>query len=186
MLLHEENVRRLAVEWQAAEHRGIGDNCAFCNRTPARDDDESIIAMIQKLINAGYAEAMTVMRGGSMYRNGQLGLEKDDTMAVELWTDAADRGSFTALFYDLGRSTSMVRELHKMKQKGKSHWILGAASNEGGCAVLSSRWSLGMTEYCFKGNHLSARSTCSYQPKWGAKIRWTISRTFERMDSKKN
>ncbi|EJK46168.1 hypothetical protein THAOC_35179 [Thalassiosira oceanica] len=62
--------------------RGSTDTCPFC-RTPTNDgDDESNLAMIQKRIDAGDAEAFDFL--ANKYYFGALGLETDVKRAIEL------------------------------------------------------------------------------------------------------
>ena len=56
--------------------------------------------MAQKRVDKGDAEAAKVL--GDQYYRGDLGLARDVTRAIELWTKAAELGSIDA-HYDLGR-----------------------------------------------------------------------------------
>ena len=78
----------------AAEQRGIYDRCPFCRTPFPPDDDASKLAMIQKRVDKGDAEAIKLL--GDMYYNGELGLAKDITKAIRLWTEAAELGSLIA------------------------------------------------------------------------------------------
>merc|ERR1719310_2278974 len=55
----------------AALRRGMFDTCPFC-RTPAPADDASTLAMIQKRVDKGDAEAICLQ--GDVYYLGDLGL----------------------------------------------------------------------------------------------------------------
>jgi len=70
--------------------------CPFC-RTPSYKDNESALAMVQKRIDAGDADAKKFL--GLHYLHGELyGLKKDLPRAIQLLTDAAEHGSLDALF----------------------------------------------------------------------------------------
>ena len=73
----------------AAEQRGIYDRCPFC-RTPFPADDASTLAMIQKRVDKGDADAMYFL--GNKYYYGDCGLAKDVPRAMELCLEAAELG----------------------------------------------------------------------------------------------
>ena len=77
----------------AAERRGVYGSCPFC-RTPFANDDASALAMVQKRVDKGDAEAITNL--GHKYYYGQLGLAKNAPRAIELYTEAAGLGSLDA------------------------------------------------------------------------------------------
>ncbi|EJK49743.1 hypothetical protein THAOC_31348 [Thalassiosira oceanica] len=52
--------------------------------------------MVRKRANKGDARAKKVL--GEQYYNGKLGLTKDVTRAIELWTEAAELGSIGSYF----------------------------------------------------------------------------------------
>ncbi|EJK51498.1 hypothetical protein THAOC_29324 [Thalassiosira oceanica] len=79
----------------AAQQRGINERCPFC-RTPHPSDEASALAMIQKRVSKGDAEAINQL--GIHYDDGDLGLPKDVPRAVELWTEAAELGLLDAHF----------------------------------------------------------------------------------------
>ena len=64
-------------------------------------DGATCIAMIQKRIEAGDAEAMLFL--GSQYYFGGCGLKKDVQKSIEFWTKAAELRSIGA-HYELGHS----------------------------------------------------------------------------------
>ena len=84
----------MAAFWRLRGLRG----CPFC-RMPHPDDDASALAMIQKRVDKGDAEAIKHL--GDKYYFGGLGLTKDFPRAVELWKEAAELGSVDA-HYSLG------------------------------------------------------------------------------------
>ncbi|EJK60926.1 hypothetical protein THAOC_18655, partial [Thalassiosira oceanica] len=79
----------------AAIQRGMCDKCPFC-RTPLPSDDASKFAMLQKRVDKGDADAISYL--GKQYYLAGLGLTKDITRAIELWTEAAELGSAEAHF----------------------------------------------------------------------------------------
>ncbi|EJK59657.1 hypothetical protein THAOC_20086, partial [Thalassiosira oceanica] len=56
--------------------------------TPLPTDNASALSMIQKRVSKGDAEAIKVL--GEQYCFGRLGVAKDVTRAIELWTEAAE------------------------------------------------------------------------------------------------
>ena len=71
----------------AASLRGMNDRCPFC-RTPLPTDDASQLAMVQKRVDKGDAEAICSL--GYQYCYGSMGLTKNVPRAIELWTEAAE------------------------------------------------------------------------------------------------
>mmetsp|Transcript_38393 Transcript_38393/g.86442 ORF Transcript_38393/g.86442 Transcript_38393/m.86442 type:complete len:188 (-) Transcript_38393:480-1043(-) len=63
--------------------------CPFC-RTPASDNDQQIIAMMQKRVDAGDPKAMLNL--GNQYSCGNFGLVKDVRKSLQLCERAADLG----------------------------------------------------------------------------------------------
>ena len=72
----------------AAIRSGMFD-CPFC-RSPRSNDDESHLALVQKRVDAKDPEAIAFLADKHYF--GLLGLEKDVPRAIELWTEAAERG----------------------------------------------------------------------------------------------
>ena len=122
----------------AVLQRGMGGNCLFC-RTPFAKDDASALAMVQKRIDAGDADAMEFL--ASSYYNGGHGLEKNVQSAVELWTEAAELGSIKAC-YELGRSYYNGDGVGQDRAKAVGHWQRAAMKGH-----VESRDSLGAVEY---------------------------------------
>ena len=73
----------------AARQRGINDKCPFC-RTPLPHGEASILAMVQRRVRKGDAEAINNL--AKRYYNDDLELANDASRAVELWTEAAGLG----------------------------------------------------------------------------------------------
>ena len=134
----------------AADERGMGDNCPFC-RTPltSKDDDASKLQMVQKRIDAGDADAMEFL--ASKYYFGRLGLKKDVVRAIELWTEAAELGSWKAHF-ELGRSYYNGDGVGQDKVKAVGHWQHAAMKGD-----ASSRHGLGIAEFNAGNYHLAMK-----------------------------
>ena len=79
---------------------GINDKCPFC-RTPRPKDDAKSLEMVQARVQKNDLVAIRFL--GDQYSKGRLGLEKDMSRAVELWTEAANLGSVDAC-YGLGQA----------------------------------------------------------------------------------
>ena len=84
----------------AATKRGIDDKCAFC-RTPRPEGNAANLSMVQTRVGKKDPEAIKFL--GDQYSHGQLGLKKDMSRAVELWSEAAELGSVDAC-YSLGQA----------------------------------------------------------------------------------
>ena len=82
----------------AAHKMGIGNICEFC-RAPQPDDEAQALKLLQARVEKKDPEAIKHL--GDHYAQGKLGLEKDVSRAVELWTEAAELGSAYA-GYKLG------------------------------------------------------------------------------------
>ena len=102
----------------AARRRGLLNSCPFC-RAPIPTDDASKLAMIQKRVDKGDAEATTSL--GDQYFHGKLGLAKDVPRAIELWTEAAELGSSGA-HCELGDSYYYGDGVEEDKSRGIRHW----------------------------------------------------------------
>ncbi|EJK77520.1 hypothetical protein THAOC_00646 [Thalassiosira oceanica] len=127
-----------------ATQRGIYDTCPFC-RTPHPHDDASTLVMVQKRVRKGDAEAISFL--GIKYYHGKLGLAKDDTRAIELWTRAAELGSLDA-HYHLGHVYYDGDDgVAEDKPRGIHHWQQAAMNGH-----VQSRHMLGFAEY-ENGNH---------------------------------
>ncbi|EJK44473.1 hypothetical protein THAOC_36982 [Thalassiosira oceanica] len=124
----------------AAQRRGMNERCPFC-RTPLPDDDDdaSELAMIQKRVNKGDAEAIADL--AHQYFDGDLGLQKDVPRAIELWTEAAELGSLDA-HHELGDRYYFGDGIEEDKKKGIYHWVQAAMLGES-----ESRHRLGEVEY---------------------------------------
>jgi len=135
----------------AARQRGMGNTCPFCRTPlPTADDESSQLAMIQKRIDAGDADAVEFLACG--YHLGGYGLEKDVERAIELRTEAAELGSLIA-HYALGRSYYYGDDgAGQDKVKGVGHWQHAAMKGH-----VDSRYGLGLAE-CYEGNfHLAIK-----------------------------
>ena len=122
----------------AARQRGMLDGCPFC-RTPLPANEASNLAMVQKRADKGDVEAITNL--GHKYYYGELGLTKDVSRAIELYTKAAELGSLDAHLY-LGDSYYYGKSVEEDKPRGIHHWQQAAMEGHAG-----SRHNLGVVEY---------------------------------------
>ncbi|EJK48075.1 hypothetical protein THAOC_33158 [Thalassiosira oceanica] len=120
-----------------ARQRGLR-GCPFC-RTPLPTDNASALSMIQKRVSKGDAEAIKVL--GEQYCFGRLGVAKDVTQAIELWTEAAELGSLDA-HYELGRLYYQGKGADEDKPRSIHHWQQAAMKGHVEC-----RHNLGAVEY---------------------------------------
>ena len=121
----------------AAQQRGIWDTCPFC-RTRIPCDDASTLAMVQKRVEKGDADAIHFL--GEQYFYGDLELAKDLPRAVELWTEAAELGSLDAHF-QLGDTYYDGNGVEEDKPWGIHHWQQAAMKGH-----ALSRHNLGVIE----------------------------------------
>ena len=127
----------------AADRRGMNDRCPFC-RTPSKDDNASVLAMIRKRVKKGNAEAMHYL--GCKYYYGELGLAKDVPQGVELWAKAAGLG-FNNAHCSLGQEYFTGDVVEEDKPRGIHHWQQAAMNGH-----VSSRHCLGLVE-AVNGNY---------------------------------
>ncbi|EJK61419.1 hypothetical protein THAOC_18099 [Thalassiosira oceanica] len=121
----------------AAYQRGLK-GCPFC-RTPLPTDDASMLAMVQKRVHKGDAEAIYFL--GCKYNHGELGMAKNAPRAIELWTEAAELGSFNA-HSELGHTYYCGDGAEEDKPRGIHHWQLAAMKGH-----VVSRHNLGIVDY---------------------------------------
>jgi len=112
-------------------------DCPFC-RAPDPEEDNQVLAMVQKRVDAGDPVAMWYL--GDSYHNGKLGLEKDVTRAVELHERAAELGLKEAHF-NLGCMYSVGTDVEKDTAKAIRHYEAAAMSG-----AVSARFNLACTE----------------------------------------
>ena len=143
----------------AARQRGIGDTCPFC-RAPTPTEVASQLAMVQKRVDAGDADAMAYL--GDKYHSGRLGLEKDVQRAIELWTEAAELGSIKAC-YELGHLYLHGRDVEQDEAKGVAYWKRAAMKGD-----VLSRDGLGAFEGK-RGNHQQGLKHILISAKMGYK-----------------
>ncbi|EJK65902.1 hypothetical protein THAOC_13199 [Thalassiosira oceanica] len=108
-------------------------------RTPLPTDDASKLAMVQKRVSKGDADAIYML--GCKYRNGQLGLAKDVPRAIKLWTGAAELGSLDA-YHQLGVVYYNGDVVEEDKPRGIQHFQQAAMKGD-----VGSRHNLGANEY---------------------------------------
>ena len=78
----------------AAHKRGLNDTCPFCRTSLPRGRNATSLAMIQRRVDKGDADAISLL--GDQYYGGLLGLAKDVPRAIELWSEASELGSVDA------------------------------------------------------------------------------------------
>ena len=127
----------------AAQRRGLLDRCPFC-RTPLPADDASKLALVQRRVDKGDAAAIRHL--GVKYYCGSLGLEKNVSRAIELWTEAAELGSIHA-HYELGETYYLGDGVEQDKPRGIHYWQQAAMKGH-----TLSRHNLGVIE-CKEGNY---------------------------------
>ncbi|EJK50600.1 hypothetical protein THAOC_30366, partial [Thalassiosira oceanica] len=109
------------------------------DRTPFPADDPSRLAMIQKRVYKGDADAITYL--GHKHYFGQLGLAKNVSRAIELWTEAAELGSLDA-HYQLGHVYYTGVGVEVDRARGIHHLQQSAMKGN-----AESRHNLGANEY---------------------------------------
>ncbi|EJK56142.1 hypothetical protein THAOC_24028 [Thalassiosira oceanica] len=122
----------------AAHQRGMFDSCPFC-RTSLPHDNASTLAMIQKRVSKGDEAAINHL--GDKYFHGMLGLAKNVSRAIELWTEAAELGSIGA-HYSLSLVYYKGEGVEEDKPMG-IHYCQQAAMK----GHVLSRHNLGVVEY---------------------------------------
>ncbi|EJK44471.1 hypothetical protein THAOC_36980, partial [Thalassiosira oceanica] len=141
-----------------ARQRGIYNRCPFC-RTPLPRDYASGLAMIQKRVDKGDAEAIYML--GNKYYHGELGLAKNVPRAIELWTEAAELGSVNA-YFQLGVLYYNGNDIEEDKPRGIHHWQQAAMKGD-----VFSRHMLGAVEN-IDGNHQPATQHWMISAKMGS------------------
>ncbi|EJK57473.1 hypothetical protein THAOC_22477 [Thalassiosira oceanica] len=122
----------------AALRRGMNDRCPFCRTTRPRGD-ASRLAMIQKRVHKKDVEALSFL--GLKHYFGDLGLAKDVSRSIELWTEAAELGSVDA-HRQIGHLYYYGRVVDEDKPRGVQHWQQAAMKGH-----ALSRRKLGDVEY---------------------------------------
>ncbi|EJK46554.1 hypothetical protein THAOC_34772, partial [Thalassiosira oceanica] len=121
-------------------------------------DDASKLAMVQKRVGKGDAEAMRFL--GNNYFHGEVGLAKDVPRAIELWAEAAELGSINAHF-ELGIAHYFGKGIEEDEPRGIRLWQLAAMKGH-----VLSRDSLGIVE-AVNGNHHLALQHLMISAKMG-------------------
>ena len=119
----------------AALKRGMRD-CPFC-RTPVPNESQSL-ALVRKRVDAGDPTANWFL--GTKYEQGQYGLEKDVTKAVELYERAAEL-RVKGAHYNLGCLYREGTDVEKDMAKAIRHYEAAAM-----CGDVFARFSLGLFE----------------------------------------
>ena len=131
-----------------AHRRGMFESCPFC-RTLEPTDDAPKLAMIQKRVDKGDADAISLL--SEYYYFGSLGLVKDVPRAIELWTEAAELGSLGA-HYHLGFAYYNGDGVEENKPKGVRLWQQAAMEGH-----VESRHNLGIDEFNNKNYELAVQ-----------------------------
>ena len=129
----------------AAQKMDMSD-CAFC-RTPLPGDGmhgAGELAMIQARVEKKDPDAIEFL--GNKYYFGRFGLPKDARKAVELYTQAAELGSISALF-NLGNAYRRGEGVQANEVECNQLWTKAAMQGH-----VVSRYNLGCNEG-EKGNH---------------------------------
>ncbi|EJK72978.1 hypothetical protein THAOC_05431 [Thalassiosira oceanica] len=134
-LLHEDGVQWLHFGGKSARIEGL----PVLQDVSFPDNDASALAMIQKRVHKGDAAAISHL--GHKYYFGQLGLAKDVTRAVELWTEAAELGSVKA-HSELGNVFYTGKGVEVDRARGIHHCQQAAMKGH-----VESRHNLGIVEY---------------------------------------
>jgi len=121
----------------AVRKRGM-DDCAFC-RAPMPEEHSQVLAMIQKRVDVG--DPMAMMHLGNNYAEGEYGLEKDATRAVELYERAAELGLKEA-HCTLGYMYGTGKDIEKDTAKAIRHYEAAAIKGD-----AKGRCSLGIIEH---------------------------------------
>ena len=108
-------------------------SCEFC-RTTLPADDTYHLAMIQKRVDKGDAEAIKHL--GDKYYYCKSGLTKDVPRAIELWTDAAELGSLEAHY----RRPQVLLWRWCRRRQAKGYPSLAGGRNERACAKQAQSW----------------------------------------------
>ena len=120
----------------AAQKSGMTD-CAFC-RAPMPETSQ-VLAMVQRRVDAGDPVAIYFL--GGKYLDGDDGLEKDVTKAIELLERAAELGVQDA-HYSLGYLYDEGTYVEEDTAKAMLRWEAAAVKGE-----VMARCNLGLVEY---------------------------------------
>jgi len=141
----------------AASQLGMYNRCPFC-RTPLPHEGASFLAMVQKRVDKGDADAVHFL--GDQYYQGYHGLVEDVPRAIELWTEAAELGSVEAHF-NLGTTYYDGDGVEEDKPRGTHHLQQAAMRGH-----AESRHNLGVFAFG-RGNYEIAVQHCMISAKMG-------------------
>jgi len=116
--------------------------CVFC-REPILDEGPEKLALLQKRVDAGDADALFVL--GQYYHSGECGLLRNRKRAMALWEEAAKRGSVEA-HHDIGCAYHDGDGVERDMKNALYHYQVAAIGGQ-----FSARHNLGSVEY-EKGN----------------------------------
>ena len=143
----------------AAIKRGMYATFPFC-RNPMPEDSAEILALVQKRIDTGDADAMEFLAG--KYLHGQCGLKRDVQRAFELLAEAAELGSIKA-HHHLGVFYKRGHNVERDETRAVGHWEHAAMKGN-----VMSRHCLGFVE-ANKGNSQLALKHFLISAKMGYK-----------------
>ena len=156
----------------AVEKRGMH-SCPFC-RTPCPGNDVDSLAMVRARVEKKDPEGIYYL--GNQYFHGVLGLQKDMQQTIELWKEAAELGSITAL-YNLGGLYYFGNGVQQNEAKAVEFYEKAAMQGH-----VQSRYNLGSSEV-EKGNydralkHLLISATMGLKDSLEA-IKWMLTMGF--------
>ena len=116
----------------------IEEKCPFC-RTPTPDSDEEHNGRLQKRVEVGDAEAISML--GCNYCDGEDGFPQDYDKAFELFVRAGDLG-YTKAYCDVGYAYSNGEGVERDVKKANHYYKLAAMRGN-----VISRYNLGVVEW---------------------------------------
>lgn len=116
---------------------GLGKACPFCRTLPPTTD-EGFVEMIR--IRAAARDPQGIRYLGDVYASGMYGLQEDEPRAFQLWSEAAELGSTTAL-RQLGVAYSGGRGVAQDNATAIRCWESAAVRGD-----MESRFCLGGAE----------------------------------------
>jgi len=138
---------------------GNKDKCPFCNSEGGKTDEERV-EQIMKRVEADDAASICML--ASQYYRGQLGLQRDQTKAMELYVRAADLSSSSAHYF-LAKHCHEGGALKKAKFHLEASAIAGneiarhnlgiKEDNSGNIERAVKHWTIGASAGGYKAMH---------------------------------
>jgi len=116
---------------------GVG-LCPFCRCTPPESDKENI-KRLKKRVEVGDAHA--IFNLGVFYSNGEYGLTRDRTKALELWHRAGELG-YAGAYFNIGIAYDDGRGVERDEKKANHYYEQAAIGG-----YVKARYNLGCSEY---------------------------------------